>query len=185
MPESHDHNRLARIARWGRICVIGALLILVGVLSYAVISLVAQPDASWAYLGEEYEVSDVLGPRNSAKLWIIAGIHSLTDILGGVILWTALGLFALFGRGQVFTEETVSRLRRIGWCLFAMAPVSILGQTIAVAIFTFANEAGARRVSVGFSDTDAYAIVVGLIIVAASLAMAEALRLARENESFV
>lgn len=185
MTDPDTSRKLARIARAGQVAVILALVLAIVVLVVVTGLSLADPAKSTAAVLEELSVStadpDLAGWQHFATglLW------SLTDLLGIAILFTALDLFNRLRRRAVFEIDTVARLRRIGWLLVVLAPVSILANTLIVLTVTITNPPGTRQLSVGIEDADVYAVVVGLVVVATALAMTEALRLARENESFV
>lgn len=185
MTERNAEQRLARISKWGQLSSLLALGILLSVMGYYLWLVFAETEQSWIYLADEHNVMDILGPLATGKLVVIATLWSLTDILGIVIFWTAFCMFRQLERGQIFVDETVTALKRMGLCLILIAPITIVTYTINVLLFSFTDPSGSRRISVNVESGEVYALVVGVALVSVAVAMSEALRLARENESFV
>ena len=114
----------------------------------------------------------------------------MSDALG---LWFCCVAFALF-RGfrtlGVFTMKAALRIRQIGWLVFLLAPVSTLSETFGTLALTCLSNcqnqvADDVMVSVSLDDTDVYAVVIGLLIIAVGHIFVEAVRLSEENEAFV
>ena len=102
----------------------------------------------------------------------------------------SFALFRGFRRGGVFNLQSALRLRKIGWIIFALAPVSMLSEALGTLAVTCLSNCGNDiaddvRISVSFDDTDVYALVIGLLIVAVGHIFVEAVRLSDENEAFI
>lgn len=185
MHDSQSSKRLYTVAQWGTWIVSGTLVVLGAAFLYGIWMLVSAPDETASglatALGAELTAENV-GP---VALWLAAIFRSLTDLVGVMILLTAHGLFRAYRSGAVFAPEATGRVSRIGALLVALAPASVIGDMLAILALTSANAVGERQLTIGFDDMDLYAIVLGLIVVAAGIIMTEAARLSEENKSFV
>lgn len=119
----------------------------------------------------------------SRSLIFTVGLFSV--FLALCVFENARRLFAAFRGGRVFTFEVAKRISRIGWAIFAIAPVAVLSRTLNTIVLTFGNTEGQRQLSIGFNHTDIYAIVVGLMLVTLGRILHEATIISNENKSFV
>ena len=101
------------------------------------------------------------------------------------MLWQMRRLLGGFRRGEIFTEESARRLGGVGWIVTAMAPFSILCNTLTVLALTWSNAPGKRSFALGIDDADILAVTVGLLIVVVARVLTEARRIADENDAFV
>ncbi len=185
MTNPETARRLGRTAFWGQITVSLALALLVGVMSYYAWLLVADPSDTARQLATATDAKLSESNAEGSFLWTASLAWVGSDIIGLLILSTAFQLFAGYRRGEVFVTRAAVRLRRIGALLIAIGPVSILGEMLCVALLTAGNAPGERQLTFVIDDSDVYAIVIGLIVMAVGHIMTEALRLSEENQSFV
>ncbi len=137
-----------------------------------------------------FGISDLVASLDFKGRVVAAFFWLMTDVLGLWLCCVAFALFKGFRDFGVFTRDAAQRLRKIGWIIFAFSPVSIFsGGVGTVAVSCLYNCADGIednvRLSVSLDDTDVYAIVIGLLIVAVGHIFVEAVRLSEENEAFV
>lgn len=137
-----------------------------------------------------FGISDVVASLDFKGRAVAAFFWLMTDVLGLWLCCVAFTLFKGFRDFGVFTLEAAKRLRKIGWIIFAFSPVIILSNafgTMAVSCLYNCNDSieDNVRLSVSLDDTNVYAIVIGLLIVAVGHIFVEAVRLSEENEAFV
>jgi hypothetical protein len=98
-------------------------------------------------------------------------------------------LFQGFRRGEIFSKHAASRLTRIGWALFAMAPVCILIKynlnRLMLAQQPGGGSGSGMSMALSVFDIDVSAIAFGLLAIIIGKVLAEAVRLAQENEMFI
>ena len=126
-----------------------------------------------------------LAPLTADRLMLAGVVLTLAPLLQIATLVESGRLFWLFAAGRAFDPCVPVRLRRLGRLALAVAFVGVLTRTLATLIVTSVNPSGARTLSIGFGSGDLVTLVTGFLLLAFSMVMAEALRLARENESFV
>lgn len=141
-------------------------------------------------LAAELGLRDITGDLGFAARAVGLFFWLMTDALGLWFCCIAYALFRGFRSEGVFTLHAALRLRRIGWLVIALAPVSILSEllgTLAISCISNCGNAIADdvRISVSFDDTDVYALVIGLLILAVGHIFVEAVRLSDENKAFV
>lgn len=185
MTNPETSRRLDITAKWGAWIVDLTLAVLLAAFAYGLWMLVSDPDQTASDLAEALGATLTAERVSAPALWLAALFWCLTDIVGVMILLSARALFREYRHGRVFAPDATRRLSRIGALLVAMAPASVIGDMLAILALTSANAAGERQLTIGFDDTDLYAIVLGLIVVAAGIIMTEAVRLSEENKSFV
>jgi hypothetical protein len=160
------------------LCLVGALI------------LVAVP--LWFWTSPERVAQ--LGPQ-------LAGVHEMsidgrTLQLGALVsvvpiglglytLWQLWGLFGLYARGRVFSAGALTRLRRFAWALFATALIAPMVRAAMSVVLTFGNPPGRRALVVGLSWNDYMTVLLAVVLIAIATVMAQAVRLAEENEGFV
>ena len=141
-------------------------------------------------LVKAFNLSDIVAPLDFKGRALAAFFWLMTDALGLWLCCVAFALFKGFRDFGVFTLETSLRLRKIGWIIFAFSPVNILssafGTMLVSCLYNCADGIQDNvRLSVSLDDTDVYAVVIGLLIVAVGHVFVEAVRLSEENEAFV
>ncbi|WP_424965575.1 DUF2975 domain-containing protein [Dinoroseobacter sp. S375] len=102
-----------------------------------------------------------------------------------IALWTARGLLARYGRGDVFSAGNARAIRRIGVALLAGTGLAIAGRTVAILILTHDNPPGARSLTVSLASHDLLLALLGALLLVVGWVMAEATRQADENRLFV
>lgn len=104
------------------------------------------------------------------------------------ILWAAgesLALCRLMARGQVFTPDVPTHLRRMGMALVAAGLMQPLGGALlSLAVSSFAAS-GPRHLAVALSSDSVGVAVIGAVLIAIAAAAREAVRLADENARFI
>lgn len=101
------------------------------------------------------------------------------------MLHQSFGLFDAFRRGDVFTDQSLQRLRRIGLSVVALAPLRPLTATLLGVIMTSANPPGQRIVAFGIGIDDLFIAILGGLVVAIGHVMVEANRLADDSRQIV
>ena len=109
-------------------------------------------------------------------------VSSMSGIYAIIIV---LLLFRGYLKGQVFDLASAQRIRLIGWMIFALAPLSIVCETIGRYFFTKWMQPGRINIELSLSDGDIFAVVFGLLIVIVGHVMTKANEIAEENKSFV
>lgn len=121
---------------------------------------------------------------------------NLFNLLALYALYWARELFRGYGRGEIFTEASAMRLGRVGWMITLLAPVGFVAnfgvlKTIVVAAAPMADAVSfgaadlAILVYIGVGELDAFAIVIGLLIVLVGRILSEASKISDENRSFI
>lgn len=109
-----------------------------------------------------------------------------TDVMAAAMMLLIRQLFAGLRDGTgIFTQQTAVRLRRVGWVLVLIVPVSMIVDGTARAILLYWANPTSLAFGIGFEDGDIYAVILGLMLVALGHIMVDAARLAEENKAFV
>ena len=114
-----------------------------------------------------------------------AAVSLLPIAVGLYALWQLWRLFAEYGAGRVFGRAAQVRLQRFAWALLAAALLAPLVRAVMSVVLTMGNPAGQRQLVIGFSWNDYLAVLLAAVLIAIATVMAEAVRVAEENESFV
>ena len=131
---------------------------------------------------------DVSQPVDAYSSWQFAvgtTLWMIVDLLGVWMLWKIRKLFVAIRWGGMFSSDTAQLLRSIGWIIFALGPLSVLSLAASCSVRNFFIARTGFSISIGIEDTDVYAMVIGLVIVALGHIMLEATRLNDENKAFV
>jgi len=109
-------------------------------------------------------------------------------IPSGLIVWALIELFRLFqlyARGEVFARQAFIRLNRVAVLMFWYVIVSFVAGAPVSLILTWWRGHGHREISLGFTSYDLEVLFVAGVALVIARVMAEARRVADENESFV
>ena len=178
--------RLSPQARFQRTARIGRALALAGALLFA-FSTVATwcfPDYAMHAIDSRVHVRilDPLTPltRLLCMLWDLPSL--------AIILMALLRLWQLFGeylRSRIFSARALASLHSFArWILAAAftAPVYRAGLSV---LATLQNGVGRRELNIDLSSDDYMTVLLGVVVLAISAVMAEAARIAEDNEGFV
>lgn len=105
--------------------------------------------------------------------------------LGLFALWQLWQLFGEYREGRVFSLLAQRLLRRFAWAMLAAALLAPFQRAWVGIVLTLGNPPGQRLLVIELSWNDYVSILSGAVLLAIATVMAEAVRLAEENESFV
>jgi hypothetical protein len=100
-------------------------------------------------------------------------------------LWHLWQLFGEYGQGRVFGQAAQIHLRRFAWAMLISALLAPFVRAAIGVALTLGNPVGQRLLVLGIDWNDYITILTGAVLLAVATAMAEAVRLAEENEGFV
>lgn len=126
-------------------------------------------------------VTGLTPPKRIALALLTAGLFAPALIA----LWITRGLFARYGRGDVFSYHNATAIRRIGGLLLVGTGLAIAGRTAAVLILTHDNPPGQRSLAISLASHDLLFALLGGLLLVIGWVMAEATRQAEENRLFV
>ena len=179
-PRLSPQTRFHRTARIGRALVLaGAGLFLLNALctwlfpDYAVHIIKSQTHAG------------IIGPltQTTRLLYVLWDIPSLA-----VILMALFRLWQLFGeylQSRVFSARALASLRSFARWTLAAAFLSPVYRAVLSVLVTLQNGPGKRELTLDLSSDDYMALLLGVVVLAISSVMAEAARIAEDNEGFV
>ncbi len=182
MPNETSSTHLAMLSRimaW--LSVIGFVL-----QPIVVITIFADPDHShWLKLDMDH-----LGATLNAAVPLAARVVAMACALAATAftmwaLWSLSRLFFLYARGRVFSRDALSALNHVAVALFASVIVGFVMHAPISLALTWYRGADHRSIALSFGSQDvATLFMAGAVLVIAKV-MAEARRVADENESFV
>lgn len=105
--------------------------------------------------------------------------------LWAAALWQLWQLFACYGRQQVFTVRAVGHLRRFSWALLVLAAVEPVSRALMSVAISWDNPPGKRMLMLTLGSNDYQLLLCAAVFVTVAHVMAQALRVAEENEQFV
>lgn len=100
-------------------------------------------------------------------------------------LWQLWWLFGQYSRGHFYIPATQTYLRRFSWALLAGSILSPIQHAVLSVVFTLGNPSGEKTLTVGFSGDNFLFILSSAVLVAISIVLSEAARMAEENKLFV
>lgn len=174
-------QRLRRISRW-MVFACTALLI---VLPLALAAYWAVASESQLASHANLSAQAILAP---IALWqrVAAGLVTavpLALLLAGV--WQARRCFEMFARGEVFTRQATTRLRRFaGWVAWAALAALLTGAATSV-LLTLHNPPGMRQLAIGIGSNHIFTLFFAGLVWLMAAVIAQGQSLAEENEGFV
>jgi Protein of unknown function (DUF2975) len=177
LPPQARLQRLARIAR---------ALVLAGGALFALNALGTWLFADYAahIIASQVEVH-ILAPL-TPRTRVMVGLWDIPSL--AVILMALLRLWQLFGeylQSRVFSARALASLRSFArWMLAAafLSPVYRAGLSV---IVSWQNGPGRRELTINLTSDDYLLLLLGVVLLAISSVMAEAARIAEDNEGFV
>jgi hypothetical protein len=179
-PRSSPQARFHRIARIARALVLagGALF------TFNALGTWIFPDYAVSTITSVVQ-AHIIGPLTPATrvAYVLWDIPSLAIIL--VVLLRLWQLFGEYLHSRIFSARALTSLRGFArWTLVAAFWSPVYRAVLSV-IVTWQNGPGKRELTVDLSSDDYLMVLVGVVILAISSVMAEAARIAEDNEGFV
>jgi hypothetical protein len=172
--------RLHRIARLARLLVLagGALFTLNAVATWLF------PDYA-VHIIKSQTAAGIVGPLTTGTrvMLVLWDLPSLA-----VILMALLRLWQLFGeylQARVFSARALTSLRGFARWVLAAAFLSPVYRAVLSVLATLQNGPGKRELTINLSSDDYLMLLIGVVLLAISSVMAEAARIAEDNEGFV
>ncbi len=162
-----------------------------GLIVFGAVGLVAALAWTWAvpehalvHLKEVASVCNPPGLTTSARLlgaaWSLLPLGM--SLLGLQRLWV---LFGEYAHGRVFSHRALLCLRDFARCILALSIIAPIYAAVLSVIATWANAPGTRQLNINVSSDDYVMLLFGAVLLAISTVMAEAARVAEDNEGFV
>lgn len=173
--------RIQRLARWVRaMCLLG-----IGFSVLLPLALWGQPEWLSEVAQQDWGLHEqpIQLDLRSRAFGLLA--CALPSLLLAYLLGQLYALFGHYRRGEVWTLQCTSRLRRAALAMMALAPAMPLAKTLSILALTLANPAGQRILKLTFSGQDYLTLLLGLVLLAIATVMREAVRMAEENAEFV
>ncbi|HNK20019.1 MAG TPA: DUF2975 domain-containing protein [Piscinibacter sp.] len=128
-------------------------------------------------------IGQVLIDERAMRLGALATVLPVS--VGLFALWQLWRLFAEYSVGRVFSRAALGHLRRFAWTLLAAALLAPVMRSVMSVVFTLSNPPGQRMLALSLSWSDYLAVLLAVVLIAIATVMAEAVRVAEENEGFV
>lgn len=182
---SLSYNRIKNLARYACIFSILGVIISIGTIAYYTVLMFSDTQAVDAAIREEFVTAGEIITINGVSRTLTFLFEMIPVLIGIYIFFQAVRLFREYMGGRVFTFESAGKLNKIGWAVAALAPLGILSETLSVLALTMYNPAGQRQLSIGFSETEVYAIILGLLLVTLAKILHEAAIISEENQAII
>ena len=179
-PRTSPQARFQRTARIGRALVLaGTALFLVNALATWFI-----PDYAVNVI-KRIGHAGVIGPLTTTTrmLYALWDIPSLAVILAA--LWRLWQLFGEYLQSRIFSARALASLRSFARWTLAAAFFSPFHRAVMSVLVTLQNGPGKRELTLDLTSDDFMTLLLGVVILAISSVMAEAARIAEDNEGFV
>jgi hypothetical protein len=177
MPVSHALIRASRAMGW--LSLVGAVLVpLLAILVFLFPERTEFLDMNYNHLGASLTGAIPIGDRLFAL--------SAALIPAAIAAWglaALVRLFRSFAMGEVFSQRALHSLSKVTMALFLNVVAAILVQ--APISYLLSRHTAHREVSLGFGSDDVEVLFLAGASFVIARAIAEAQRIARENESFV
>jgi len=179
-PGTPPQARFHRIARFARGLVLaGAVLFIVNAASTWIF-----PEYAIRIITSLVDVH-VIGPLTASTrlLYVLWDIPSLAVILAALFkLWQ---LFGEYLHSRIFSQRALTSLRGFARWVLVGAFLEPVYRAVLSVIVTWQNGPGERQLTIDLSSDDYLVLLLGVVILAISSVMAEAARIAEDNEGFV
>lgn len=178
-------RRIITFSWWGQTVAFLAMMAMIAGLAAFFYGVAFGLDRVVEQLIRDFGVQDITETLKPSQRWVASFLWFIPDLFGFAMMFGAWRLFQGFRTFGVFTHDSADRLRSIGWCIFAIAPANIITTSIGASYLAFTNTPSSGRLHLSLEDTDVYALLIGLIIIAVGHIMVQAVEISNENKSFV
>lgn len=179
-PRTSPPARLRRVALFAR------GLVLAGALLFALnaVATWTLPDYAARIIKSLVDV-EIIGPLTAQTrlVYVLWDIPSLAVILA--VLFHLWQLFGEYLHARVFSRRALTSLRGFARWVLAAAVLSPIYRAGLSVIVTWQNGHGKRQLTINLSSDDYLMLLIGVLMLAICSVMAEAARLAEDNEGFV
>ncbi|WP_299679380.1 hypothetical protein [uncultured Roseobacter sp.] len=179
-------TKIAATARAGVWCSTLALYLALIFAVYFILLSIIDPQHLGRELTKHLDI-EVGGLTLTTATALLASLIWLTTVfMGAAMMFLIRQLFAGIREASgIFTQVTALRLRRVGWVLVLIVPISMIVDGIAGAVLRYWADPTGITFGLSFKEGDIYAITLGLMLVALGHIMVDAAHLAEENKAFV
>lgn len=178
-------RRLHSTATAGVWLTTAVLVVLIGVIGFFFWTSLTDSDALARLLSDQLDLDGPAPLLGTGQAVLVLVLWLVSDLMALLMLLQARALFVGIRARGIFTEATARRLRRIGWLVFAIGPVAVLMNMFTSVLLNHWRDPTGIHGALAIDDTDFYAMVLGLVIVAVGHIMVDATRLDAENRAFV
>lgn len=182
---SSPQARVARLSTLGAALSFVALLIACAAFCFFVFAVTTSHAGFQAEMLSDLEISAYVDSLTRTQYAVGAFFWLWVDILGIAMIWQVFRLFQDFRQGALMMPATGKRLRRVGVILCAMPLVNIVGLLLGGMILSAWVTQNTVHGGVSIDDSDIYALVVGLVLVAVGHIIAIAAEIDAENRAFI
>jgi hypothetical protein len=121
-----------------------------------------------------------------ARALALGALASLPGIAVALwMLWQVWQLFGQYLQGKVFGRQALQHLRSFAWALLCTALLAPVQRTAVSLALTIGNPPGQRLLVFTVEWQDYLLVLVAAVMLVIATVMAEAVRLAEENDAFV
>ena len=137
-----------------------------------------------------FEIRDAAGIASDASLspfhrMSVAAIGAIPMIAMLYVLWHMGQLFGRYAKGETLTAACANHIQNIGTGLLVAAILGIFTRTAQITLASLGNPPGERVVVIGLQGADYGQLLAGGLMLMIGWVMADAVRIADENASFV
>lgn len=178
-------GKIQRTATIGIWLSTGAVAVALTVIFYFLATAFSDSDMLARELSAQLDLDPALTQLPTSHAVLAAALWLVMDVIGVVLLMTVRQLFVGIKTIGIFTPQSALQLRRIGWMLFALGPVSIILNALTGTLMQYWANPNSLSIEIALEDTDVYAIVIGLVIVAVAHIMVSAAQLSEDHKAIV
>ena len=162
-----------------------AVLLILGAGTYFVWLSLTDPATFAHEVQSELDLTGPVPEISSTQALLITAIWLVTYAVGMAVVWTIRSMFVGIRIHGIFTVETARRIRRCGWLVISLFPVSTFVIGIATALMTHWSSIAEPSIVFVVNEADIHSGVLGLVLVALGQIMSSAVQISNENKAFV
>lgn len=126
---------------------------------------------------------NILHTLSGTEKLLALGLSSIPMLIQLYILYSLIGLFKLYEKGEIFSINNVHAIRNIGYALLITQIVDPLYQGAMGFVLTRYNPSGHRFAAITLDQTNIGVVLIALLVILISWIMAEGCTL-REEQQF-
>lgn len=179
------YKRIKGVSTYASFFSVIGIIIMVSTIIYYAVFMITDTTVIDAAINKEYASMNRKVTINNISRTCAFLLEITPMIIGIYIFYQARLLFSQYGKRRVFTHEAAGRLNRAGWAVLSLAPIGILFETLTVLVLTLFNPVGEQQIAIGISETEVYAVILGLLLVTLAKILHEAAIISEENQAII
>lgn len=167
-PITRNARKALTVTLWGVFLSTAAVALLLMYFCFLVMTALTDTELVSQELVKTLELDGLAPPLSTMQALGLMTLWFITDAVGVLVLLSARRIFIVIRNVGIYAEQTARLVRRLGWLVFSLAPVSVVVNALCRGLIIAISDPDNAGISIhiGIEEPDIYALVLGLVILA-------------------